>query len=334
MNESETTIELDRMSKKFAERSDAEIIIIATTWGTMSMVTLIGNLITILIVLRNRSLWTPTNMLIASLAFSDFGFAVTNVVPIGTTTLASRSWPFSWETCQYQGYIAIVMATASIQTLGFTAVNRFYRVVKPPDYDRYFSKKRTAILIAISWFLALLAPVPYLAGGNKFIFQPAKGFCYLEIDSGPYTAFLVSTYIGIPGTAICYCYLRVFLAVRKHKVQITQSSNVSSAEIKVTKTLFVIVFVFMCCWTPVLAIDVIDTVSGQWIMPSWLYLTYSYLTLISSCVNPVIYVIMNPAFRTEYVRLVTCKACKREVADHRAERGSENPAVQTSSTAV
>lgn len=126
MNESETAKELERMSKEFAERSEAEIIIVAITWGTMSAMTLIGNFITILIVLRNRNLWTPTNMLIASLAFSDFGFALSNVVPIGTTTLASRSWPFSWNTCQYQGFTAIVMAAASIETLGCTAVNRFW----------------------------------------------------------------------------------------------------------------------------------------------------------------------------------------------------------------
>lgn len=64
-------------------------------------------------------------MFIASLALSDFGFAVFSVVVLGTTTLASREWPFSWTTCQYQGFIAIVMAAASIETLGCTAVNRY-----------------------------------------------------------------------------------------------------------------------------------------------------------------------------------------------------------------
>ncbi|EDO26483.1 predicted protein, partial [Nematostella vectensis] len=104
---------------------------VAGTWGALSTLCFIGNFVTLLIGYRNRDLWTSTNMFIVSLALSDFCFALFNVIPVGTTTLASREWPFPKSVCQYQGFIAVVIAAASIMTLGCTAVNRYYRVVKP-----------------------------------------------------------------------------------------------------------------------------------------------------------------------------------------------------------
>lgn len=114
----------DIMAKDFRERSEEELLLVAGIWGTMSVLTLLGNFVTLLIIFKNRSLWTPTNMFVASLALSDFGFAAITVIPLGTITLASREWPFSWTTCQYQGFSCIMLALASVLTLGCTAVNR------------------------------------------------------------------------------------------------------------------------------------------------------------------------------------------------------------------
>ncbi|EDO41843.1 predicted protein, partial [Nematostella vectensis] len=269
------------------------------------LITLVGNLLTLLILYRNKNLWTPTNLLIASLAASDFTFSISNVFPLGTGALSSREWPFSFTTCQYQGFISIMMATQSTQTLGCMALNRFYRVVKPRMYPQVFSLRNTICVISLTWILAMFAPVLYLASGHKFVFIPAKAFCYMSLASGSITAFIVATYIGIPALLIGYCYLRVYLAVRKHKANLFQANTtISPAEIKVTKTLVVTVLVFMCCWGPILIIDVIDVISGRWVMPRWVYILYVFFSVISSSANPVIYVFMNPTFKREFLSIL------------------------------
>ena len=79
-------------------------------------------------------------MFVASIAVSDLFLGVVSAVPLSIPTLATSHWPFNDTTCQFQGYIACTLGNASIQTLVLLAVNRYYRIVKPTKYRRYFTK--------------------------------------------------------------------------------------------------------------------------------------------------------------------------------------------------
>lgn len=83
--------------------------------------------------------------------------------------MVTSSDPFNDTFCQFQGYIAIALAVASIYTLVLMAVNRYYRIVKPAKYLRYFTKKKTTIMILVSWSSALRAPLPYFLSGHKMV---------------------------------------------------------------------------------------------------------------------------------------------------------------------
>ena len=82
------------------------------------------------------------NMFVASIAVSDLFLGVVSAVPLSIPTLVTSHWPFNDTTCQFQGYIACTLGNASIQTLVLLAVNRYYRIVKPTKYRRYFTKKK------------------------------------------------------------------------------------------------------------------------------------------------------------------------------------------------
>ena len=69
--------------------------------------------------------------------------------------LVTSQWPFSDTTCQFQGYIVIALAVASVHTLALMAVNRYFRIVKPSTYRSYFTKKKTMIMILLSWFYSM-----------------------------------------------------------------------------------------------------------------------------------------------------------------------------------
>ena len=55
------------------------------------------------------------------------------------------------------------------------------------------------------------------------------------------------------------------------------------------RTLFIIVVFFNLCWTPVMLIDIVDTIYGRWTFPRETYVAYSFLATISSALNPIIY---------------------------------------------
>ena len=96
--------------------------------------------------LLNRRLRTIPNMFVASLAVSDFSIGALTSVPLGIPTLVTSHWPFNDATCQFQGYIVMALVAASVHTLALMAVNRYFRIVKPSKYRRYFTKKKTMMI--------------------------------------------------------------------------------------------------------------------------------------------------------------------------------------------
>ena len=60
-----------------------------------------------------------------------------------------------------------------------------------------------------------------------------------------------------------------------------------------------IVVFFSLCWTPVLLIDIVDTILGRWTFPREAYVAYTFLASISRALNPFIYGVLNKNFRTD-----------------------------------
>ena len=306
--------QLEQMLKELKSRSKVQVVLESGFYAFISVFLLVGNLMTLLVVALNRRMRTVPNMLVASLAVSDFLLGALSTCHIGITTLATSEWPFNDATCQYQGYTVIILAVASMHTLALMAVNRYFRIVKPVKYRRYFTKKKATIMIFMSWFCSIWAPLPYILSGHKMMFHPSKFFCYLQIDSGPFTAFLVTVYIGLPTCVIFFCYLRIFQTVRSHNTNFQTTDVASNAvnveEIKIARTLFVIVVFFSLCWAPILLIDIVDTIYGRWIFPREVYVAYGFLATLSSALNPVIYGVLNKNFRKEYLKILRCSYCR------------------------
>lgn len=311
--------QLQQMMEQLKARSKTEVILESGFFALILSILFVGNFTTLLIMVLNRRMRTIPNMLVVSLAVSDFGLGALCSGPLGLLAIATSDWPFNDATCQYQGYIAITMAVASTQTLTIMAVNRYFRIVNQRKYRRFFTKKKTTIIIIVSWLYSLFTPLPYVLSGHKMIFHPSKFFCYLQVNSGPFTAFLVTVNVGIPSNVIFYCYLKIFKSVGKHSNNFQSSRDGTSRavkvkDIKIARTLFAIVIFFTLCWTPVLLIDVVDTIRGRWGFPREAYLAYSFLITISSALNPVIYGVMNKNFQKEYLKILRCSHCRTQVA--------------------
>ncbi|XP_078352324.1 melatonin receptor type 1B-B-like [Oculina patagonica] len=322
-----TEEQLAEMSKELKSRNTAKVVLETGFYAFILVLLFVGNFITLFVITFNRRMRTIPNMLVASLAITDFLLGAMFACPISLTILATSQWPFNETTCQYQGYVAITLALASTQTLALMAVNRYFRIVSPNKYRRYFTKKKTTIMILVLWFYCMWAPLPYILSGQKMVFHPSKFLCYFQIDSGPFTAVLVTVYIGLPDCVIFFCYLRIFQTVRSHNTNFqtngVASNTVNVEEIKIARTLFVIVVFFNLCWTPVLLIDIVDTIRGTWMFPREAYMAWSFLATLNSALNPVIYGILNKNFQKEYLKVLRCGNCRSQTT---VEPSKENGA--------
>ncbi|XP_031564433.1 melatonin receptor type 1B-B-like [Actinia tenebrosa] len=329
MNVSESS--LDVLAAELASRRSFLKVIECVVFGILLLTTVIGNLLTLLTVYRNKRLRTIPNFFVISLAISDLGMGLT-CMPLSFSVLVKSSWLYGDVMCQFEGYVAIILAAASTQTLAAMAVNRYFGIVKCLLYRSYFTTKRTIGLILVIWISSVVPPFIYLVAGDIFIFHPGKLFCYLELSAGWFTAFLVGVYVGIPSAAIIFCYTKVFQTINARNKRYKKDSNgdtVSVEEIKITRTLFVIVVFYMICWTPVLIVDLVDLFFGRYASPREIYLAYTFLVSVSSAVNPVIYGVMNQSFRKEFLSILQILNCFKPRGNGKAAQSSSGVQKQT-----
>ena len=316
---------IDVFALQLKNRSTAVQIVESFFLLLINFTSFSGNLLLGISVIKNPNLRrTVPNMYIITLAVSDFLMSLLGI-PFSVASLITGKWPFNNFICQLQGFWILLMCAVSLQTLAVTAVNRYFRVVRSrASYQRIFSLKKTKITIAILWIMALFAPLPYVVAGHEFFFHTGKVFCAHNAESlyEGYGAYLVLVYVAIPLIIIITCYTRVFIAVRKHNLNfrfrirqrstnntrnntsLDSSGILSVEEVNVTYILLVVVISFLTCWTPVLIIDMIDFINGDWKLKRQVYVSYTCFGFASTALNPIIYGIMNRSIRAEYLRIL------------------------------
>lgn len=314
-------------------RSVSLVAFESTLYIVISLMALVGNLLTLWIIFKSPVLRTgSTNFFIASLAVSDFLMGLLSMHLL-VVVLVTSKWPFGDFVCQYQGYVAVLLATSSTQILAWTAVNRYIRVCKSSHYNHLFTERKTKLIVVQICVTSLIAPLPYLLAGHKFVFNPGKFFCYLDIGVAWFTALLVAVYVGVPTSVILFCYFKVYKQVNKHNKAMSQhragSQSLSVEDIRMTHTLFVIVIMFIFCWTPVMIVDIIDTFKQKLSLSRTVYCCYTFLASISYAVNPVIYGIMNPSLRRQYYAILSCNMiCQQTSDESRTENKRDNLKMQ------
>lgn len=139
------------MLKEFKARSKTTVMLETGFYMLVLLVLFAGNFMTLLVMFLYRRMRTiPFNMFVASLAVSDLLFGVLLALPLDIPTLVTCQWTCNDLTCQFQGYTATILTVASIHTLVLMAVNRYFRIVKPEKYHRYFTNKKTMMMILVS----------------------------------------------------------------------------------------------------------------------------------------------------------------------------------------
>ena len=317
---------IDVFALQLKNRSTAVQIVESFFLLLINFTSFSGNLLLGISVIKNPNLRrTVPNMYIITLAVSDFLMSLLGI-PFSLASLMTGKWPFNNFICQLQGFWILLMCAVSLQTLAVTAVNRYFLVVRSRGlYQKIFNMKKTKITIAILWIMALFAPLPYVVAGHEFFFHTGKVFCAHNAESlyEGYGAYLVLVYVAIPLIIIITCYTRVFIAVRKHNLNfrfrirqrstnntrnntsLDSSGILSVEEVNVTYILLVVVISFLTCWTPVLIIDMIDFINGDWKLKRQVYVSYTCFGFASTALNPIIYGIMNRSIRAEYLRILT-----------------------------
>ncbi|XP_066556710.1 muscarinic acetylcholine receptor M4 [Amia ocellicauda] len=208
-----------------------ELVFIAIVTGSLSLVTVVGNILVMLSIKVNRQLQTVNNYFLFSLACADLIIGVFSM-NLYTVYIIKGYWPLGAVVCDLWLALDYVVSNASVMNLLIISFDRYFCVTKPLTYPARRTTKMAGLMIAAAWILSFILWAPAILFWQFIVGErtvPDKQ-CYIQFLSNPAVTF---------GTAIAAFYLPVvIMTVLYIHVSVASRSRVrkNRPEVKKEKT--------------------------------------------------------------------------------------------------
>ena len=131
--------------------------------------------------------------------------------------------------------------------------------------------------------------------------------------------------------SIFHSYYKIYKTLKEstqnlnaHSVQDgAAASGRPATDIRLLKTSFTVVCVFLITWGPVSAVVIVET-AGSFI-PREIFMAAVYLMFTSSLANPIIYGIMNPQFQRAFKRALIFGRYSNNQTSQSSKRNRDKP---------
>ncbi|XP_036065668.1 trace amine-associated receptor 13c [Oryzias melastigma] len=267
-----------------------------------------------------RQLHTPTNVLLLSLAVSDFLIGLC-VMPI-PFFFTEDCWILGTFMCGLYTFTAFILTSVSVGNMVLISADRYVAICDPLRYPTKVTLRRVQVCVCLCWAASFFYNGVTLKDFLKDpdIFNLCIGECVLLLDYITGAVDVVITFF-CPITVIVILYIRVFMvavsqarAMRSHIVSLQSSAQprVKKSELKAATALGVVVFIFLVCFCPYFYPNIAGltykssdfaSVFGNWLFYS------------NSCINPLIYAFFYPWFRKSLKSIVTLQILQPDSCD-------------------
>jgi len=257
----------------------------------LSMI-LMGNIIVIMSLGCSRGRKSRMNFFILHLAVADLSVGVFSVVPdIAWKFLVS--WEAGLAACKLIKFCQLVVTYGSTYVLVALSIDRYDAITHPMRFNRSYSRAKW--LVVMAWLTSVIFSVPILF---FFHLKETPMFgtqCWIEFTH-PWqwqvymTLVSLSVFI-VPAIIIAVCYTTITITIwrrsrilhppivtyailprvplteaRRQRIALEEAENrrtssrglIPKAKVKTIKMTFVIIFVFVLCWSPYIVFDLLQ----------------------------------------------------------------------------
>uniref|UniRef100_A0A3Q3IPQ2 G-protein coupled receptors family 1 profile domain-containing protein n=1 Tax=Monopterus albus TaxID=43700 RepID=A0A3Q3IPQ2_MONAL len=223
-------------------------------------------------------LHTPTNLLILSLAVSDFFVSFLLMFQI---MLIDGCWYLGDIMCLSYCVLAYIITSSSIGAMVLISVDRYVAICDPLHYSTKVTPERIQICVSVCWFFSVSCYIMLLKDNLN---QPGK-------------------YNSCVGECV------IARAMKSHIAAVTLKSSVSvtakKSELKAARALGVVIAMFLLC--PYYGTTVIGELRLLNVSSEAFVICLFYF---NSCLNPLIYALFYPWFRKSIKHVVTLQILK------------------------
>lgn len=264
---------------------------------------ILGNVLVIYVVARNRQMQTVTNIFIANLAVSDILLCFL-AVPFTPLYTFMGSWVFGKALCHVVPYAQGVSVYISTLTLTSIAMDRFLVILYP--FRPRMKVTLCFLIILVVWIIALLLTSPY-----GIYMTYSKRYCEESWPSKrSRKIFSLTTTVlqfCVPLVVIGFCYTCVWrrLNDKARSKPGTKTSRREELERerkqRTNRMLVAMVLIFGISWLPLNVVNIVEDfydIQNQW--SNLFFFMAHCLAMSSTCYNPFLYAWLNENFRKEF----------------------------------
>ncbi|XP_056127037.1 muscarinic acetylcholine receptor M2 [Rhinichthys klamathensis goyatoka] len=203
--------------------TQVELVLVILGLSTLSLITIIGNVLVMLSIKVNRNLQTVNNYFLFSLACADLFIGVFSM-NLYTVYIVTGHWPLGALVCDLWLALDYVVSNASVMNLLIISFDRYFCVTKPLSYPVKRTHKMAGMMIAAAWILSFILWAPAILfwqfiTGSRTV---PEGKCYIQFFSNATVTF---------GTAIAAFYMPVVtMTVLYWQISKASRSRVRSRE--------------------------------------------------------------------------------------------------------
>ncbi|XP_071948507.1 growth hormone secretagogue receptor type 1-like [Antedon mediterranea] len=339
-----------------------EMIFYVLVVGILCIAGLIGNALTISVILRTKSLQTSINYYLLCLAVSDLVLVTLTGPREIFSAVQYRPWIFGTFFCVGHYYIIDSATYCTIMCITAVTIERYVAICHPIKAKSILSKNRTKKVIIPIWIIGYTISSPLLLAYEVVTFIPGVSeskVCTTKTDVNLllnyfYMASAVFLFV-LPMSTMTVLYmliartlsgkymninLRRSSALRpsnkiKHTDKIQEDDKVDVLRRQVVKLLAIVAICFLICWLPYHLIRVSPIFGFENWSDSVVNFYYKYcyplsitFLYISAMINPILYNMMSKKFRHAFMDMIFGR-CRR-----RLDRKCYNSITRTQMTSI
>lgn len=308
-------------------------------WGILlvlfiviGLANIVGNVCTLVAFIRDTKLRVVSNFYICNLAITDLVVGLTSIPIYSVYTLSGYHWSLGRTACKVWLVVDYLLCAESSLTIILISLDRLLMVkLGPGPYQRHITPNRTVAVLMISWTLAFLLYGPAIIGTDIW-----RGFSTVEDGNCDVEFSDIFLYVVI-ACILEFCIPLLFISISNaalywdiHKRAMSFKTSIpdtvhpkdSDASIlrdmrnlkrdrKAARTLFLLVFAFMVCWSPYSLTTIFYSICGNSCVDFHMYELFTWLLWLNSSLNPYLYAYSNIRIRDHFKRyLFPCEESK------------------------
>ena len=297
MDNTETTLENNSVLRCVDDQVSTPSIYQTVVFFALAFITVTSNLVFIVIVLKTKSLRKKTNYILVSMAGADLMVGLISEPIWGLALWVDDKDHKYLTTAKFVVHFSLM---SSVSHLLVVTLERTRAVLIPSHYKSWVTCRRVQMTIACTWLWSL-----FVAALHPFVWSSYSYYLFIV-----WTGLLVLIFV-----AVLHCLMRKALKKATSALQELSSNSTESAAVRnarlrerrTTKLVTIITFVFAICVLPsvfsetLCYLDVITQVTKNFI---------NLLFFLNSFINPIIFAIHQPKFRTAVKAMCGCQTPK------------------------